>query len=115
MDIIIISDATKSPIFFQDASRRILPVECVYAVIEVKSMLNSDELQKVFNNMKSVRRLQKRAYVRAPPYDEFSPELYSNIWEIWPINYFLFTIDSIDLKTIASTMEKTYSEEKASC
>jgi hypothetical protein len=62
--------------------------------------------------MKSARRLQKKAYIRAPSYDEFSVELYGNIWEIWPINYFLFAIDSIDLKSIASAMEKIYSEEK---
>lgn len=66
MDIIN-SDATKTSIFFQDASRWVLPVECVHAVIEVKAMLNSEELQKVFNNMRSISRLQKRAYVGALP------------------------------------------------
>jgi hypothetical protein len=35
----------------------VLPVECVYAVIEVKALLNSQELQKVLDNMKSVGRL----------------------------------------------------------
>jgi hypothetical protein len=110
MDVII-SDATKTPIFFQNTSVRVLPVECVYAVIEVKSMLNSDELQKVFDNMKSARRLEKKAYSRIPPYDDFSVKLYDKSWPIWPINYFLFAIDSIDLNNIASAMQKKYVEE----
>jgi hypothetical protein len=112
MDIII-SDATKTPIFFQDESMRVLPVECVYSVIEVKALLTSEELQKVFDNMKSVRRLEKKAFVLAPPYDQFSVKLYDKIWPIWPINYFLFAIESIDIKNIASTMEKNMQKKNS--
>jgi len=110
MDIII-SDAAKTPIFFQNESVRVMPVECVYAVIEVKAMLNAYELQKVFENMKSVRRLEKKAYSRVPPYDDFSVKLYDKSLPIWPINYFLFSIDSIDLRNIASIMQQKYAEE----
>lgn len=33
---IIISDADKTPILFEKANVRVIPVECVYAIIEVK-------------------------------------------------------------------------------
>jgi hypothetical protein len=88
-----------------------MPVECVYAVIEVKAMLDSNTLKQSFENMESVRRLEKKAYSKDPPYDEFSPFLYGKVWPIWPVNYYLFAFDSVDLKRIASTMNKRYIEE----
>ncbi len=57
---VIISDAARTPIFYENLSVRILPVECVYAVIEVKTMLDSTRLQQSFENMKSVRKLEKK-------------------------------------------------------
>jgi hypothetical protein len=110
---IIVSDRFKTPIFYQDESIRVVPVECVYSVIEVKSDLDSKELQKCFQNMASVRSLEKKAYSRDPPYDEFSPALYNTCWDIWPINYYVFAIDSIDLNTLASAMEKKFAKDMA--
>jgi hypothetical protein len=47
---IIVSDRSKTPIFYENESIRVVPVECVYSVIEVKSFLDSKELQKCFKN-----------------------------------------------------------------
>jgi hypothetical protein len=83
---IIIYDALKTPIFFKSGHIQVLPVECVYSVIEVKSMLNKDELEKIFANMDSVRNLEKKAYY--PEGDLSHPVLlYGKEWNIWPINY----------------------------
>ena len=59
---IIIHDAAKTPIFFQSADTRVIPVECVYAVIEVKAYLDKSELEKSFQNMRSVKELEKVAF-----------------------------------------------------
>lgn len=105
------SDSSKTPIFYEDKSTRVVPVECVYSVIEVKSCLDSEKLQLSFENMASVRKLEKKAYSKDPPYDGFSPVLYDTCWDIWPVNYYVFAFDSIDLNTLAHAMEKKYADE----
>ncbi len=56
---VIISDSAKTPIFYQSGNTRVIPIECAYAVIEIKAYLNANELKKVFQNMESVRNLKK--------------------------------------------------------
>jgi hypothetical protein len=112
---IIVSDKFKTPIFYENESIRVVPVECVYSVIEVKSRLDSKGLQECFENMASVRRLEKNAYSNEPPYDQFIGvnQYGRDDWPIWPVNYYVFAIDSIDLNTLTSTVEKKFAEEKA--
>jgi hypothetical protein len=110
MDVIL-TDSSKTPVFYDDSVTRILPVECVYSVIEVKSMLDSNSLDQSLENMKSVRKLEKKAYTRPPPYDEFSVSLYGSIWPIRPVHYFLFAFDSIDLNGLASAMAQKYGKD----
>jgi hypothetical protein len=110
MDVIL-SDSAKTPVFYDDSVTRVLPVECVYSVIEVKSMLDSNSLDQCVENMKSVRRLEKKAYTRPPPYDEFSVSVYGSTWPIRPVHYFLFAFDSIDLDGLVSMMDQKYSKE----
>ena len=110
---VIISDAANTPIFFyQDRTTQIVPVECVYAVIEVKTMLDGGELEKAFQNMKSVRTLEKKAYVpNVPPYDNISVDMYGEYFDIRPINYFVFSIDSIELQKLKCIMKEKYDNE----
>lgn len=55
----IIHDAFNCPSFFKTDSNTILPVESVYATIEIKSSLNYDTLKQSVENVESVRKLQK--------------------------------------------------------
>lgn len=55
----IIHDAFNCPSFFKTESNTILPVESVYATIEIKSCLNYDTLKQSVENIESVRKLQK--------------------------------------------------------
>jgi hypothetical protein len=104
---IIVSDRFKTPIFYQNESIRVVLVECVYSVIELKSFLDSEELQKCFENMASVRKLQKKAYSKEPPYDHFFVNQYDCEWgSDWPVNYYVFAIDSMKLGTLKSAMQK---------
>lgn len=108
MDVII-SDAARTPIFYQDKGKRVIPAECVYAVIEVKAKLDSDELKRIFENMKSVYDLEKKAYT-IPHHDNFFSKVYG-ISPIYPTNYFIFALDSIDLRILADTMKNKYDNE----
>jgi hypothetical protein len=58
---VIISDANKTPVLFRSGEDRVIPVECAYAVIEVKSKLDAKELDSAFENMLSVRSLTQTA------------------------------------------------------
>ena len=57
---IIIHDKMHSPILLNLESTRIIPIESVYGVIEVKSRLTKNELTKAIKNVESVRKLSKK-------------------------------------------------------
>jgi len=97
---VIISDSAKTPIFFRSGDIRVIPVECTYAVIEVKAYLDANELDCVFQNMESVRNLRKTAYVKSEGPIIHLDNLYGGEWEIWPTNYYVFVYDSIELTTL---------------
>jgi hypothetical protein len=106
---VIISDSAKTPIFYRSGDIRVIPVECAYAVIEVKAYLDANELDReggVFQNMESVRNLKKTAYITEPI--TYSHSLYGRKWEVWPINYYVFAYDSIDLMTLAEHTHKRH-------
>lgn len=107
---VIIYDADKTPILFQSENIRVIPVECAYAVIEIKSKLNGKELSKIFTNMDSVRNLKKVAYYSNDDSVPFS--LYGkNDWENWPINYFVFAFDSINLNILVSKIHEKQTKD----
>ena len=108
---VIISDATKTPILYRSGEVRVIPVECVYAVIEVKAYLDSRELDKVLRNMKSVRSLEKKAYYKPNGPIITADRLYGKEWDIWPIMYFAFAIDSIELETLAKSLGRKHEAE----
>jgi hypothetical protein len=62
---IILSDGSKTPKFFQTNGMRVIPVECVYGIIEVKANFEARGLAEIVDNMMSVRRFEKKAYVHA--------------------------------------------------
>ena len=102
---IIIYDANKTPVLFKSEGIRVIPVECAYSIIEVKSKLTVSEIPKIFDNMDSVRCLQKNAYYEEPNFIPF--KLYGkNTWDNWPINYFVFAFNSIDLDMLVSKIRQ---------
>lgn len=55
----IIYDNFNSPKLMETESVQIVPIESVYATIEVKSTLTINELEKCINNIRSVKTLKK--------------------------------------------------------
>lgn len=108
---IIISDAAKTPIFYKSGDMRVIPIECTYSVIEVKTFLDVKELDRTFENMKSVRELKKKAYFAPSP---FLPRYtyYGQQWEIWPVNYFIFAANSIELPRLADHIYERHQAEQ---
>jgi len=87
---IIITDAHATPILFEGDESRVVPVEPVYAVIEVKSNLTSSMIPAIIENMLSVKRLNKKAFYKAGSDVEHSFCYYDRQYEISPIMYFFF-------------------------
>jgi hypothetical protein len=58
---IIIFDRYKTPIFHSSGDSRIIPVEMVYGVIEIKKNLDGRNLNDVFINLQSINKLRKGA------------------------------------------------------
>jgi hypothetical protein len=105
---IIISDAAKTPILFKSGEIRVIPVECAYAVIEVKARLDAKEINRIFENMYSVRRLSKKAYFSEQTWFDH----YGGHWEILPINYFVFAFDSPDLRELGTLINARHQAEQ---
>lgn len=55
----IIHDKIATPFLLDTSMKRVIPIESVYAIIEVKSTLTKDELRKSIKNVQSVRSLTK--------------------------------------------------------
>ena len=55
----IIYDSFSCPNFFKTETNTVLPIECVYATIEIKSSLDYATLEQSVYNIQSVRRLKK--------------------------------------------------------
>lgn len=108
---IIISDAVKTPIFYKSGEIRVIPIECAYAAIEIKANLDSNEIDRIFQNMKSVRYLEKKSYIKPAGVISYTYNLYGKEWDILPINYFVFAFDSIDLMSLATTIYQKHKTE----
>ena len=101
---IIICDSAKTPIFFQSGETRVIPIECAYAVIEVKAYLDKAELEKSYKNMQSVKALEKKAYFNQKGVIVTTQTLYGREWNYWPIQHFVFSFDSPGLDSVLDNM-----------
>ena len=101
----IIHDAFNCPSFFKTDSNTILPIESVYATIEIKSTLDYSTLEQSVKNVESVRKLYKlpnRNIIRNQ-YDNFYPLgfvfAYSSNYSLEQIQKKLFELNqSVDSK-----------------
>jgi hypothetical protein len=100
---IIISDDLKTPIFYSNGRNRVIPIEATYSVIEIKAKLDITELEKTIQNMLSVKDLVKKAFYNTNNgVISKKVQLYGQEWDIWPVNYYIFAYDSIELETIGN-------------
>lgn len=74
----------------------------------MKGKLDSDELEKCYQNMNSVRMLKREAYYPSG----YAFLTYGVSSDIYLTNYFIFAFDSIDLWTIAHAMDAKHESEK---
>ena len=63
---VIVYDADTSPIFYTDINQEILPIESVYAVIQVKSRLTPTSLDDAIRNIKSFKQIPRKDVTSVP-------------------------------------------------
>ena len=74
----------RTPPLFELGGVQLLPVECVLGLVEVKSMLTWEELEKDLERIAKVKRMEKTAFtsVGSPP---LSYSIYGEVWEHPPV------------------------------
>jgi hypothetical protein len=116
LDIIIYDDIDNSPILLE-GDVGLFPIECVYAFVEVKSKLTTDEIKKTARSIADVRRLARdKLYAgysvieRAPGKPEVLPTTITN--PLPPRSYVLALRSSIsDKHALATAQAATTSHE----
>jgi len=101
---VVIFDKSKTPILYENNGVQVIPVECAYAVIEVKARLDAAELPSIHANMLSVKSLKKAAYYEGQSAIVETNNLYGQEWRHWPTNYFVFGFESPDPRTMQVPM-----------
>jgi len=101
---VVIFDKSKSPILYENNGVQVIPVECAYAVIEVKARLDASELPSIHANMLSVKNLKKTAYYGGESAIIETTNVYGQAWNHWPTNYFVFGFESPNPRTMQVPM-----------
>lgn len=94
---IIIYDSFWSSILFPNNVSQFFPVESVYGVIEVKSMLNQAELKSTMTKAARIKKMPFKGIQQSPADLGIKEPLYT-----------IFAYDSIDLKAIKIYLETEY-------
>lgn len=101
---IVIHDIAAPPLY-DEFGYRILPAECVYAVIEVKSKLNSAELRSAVEHIAQVKRLPKAAFYQQAPLQRTKTQ-YGKRFPYCPTAGFIFAYGSVRLNTLAKNLRE---------
>lgn len=102
---VVIFDRLRCPVFLREDEVHIFPIESVYAVIEVKSFLDSRELEDCVEKVQSVKRMPKLAYFGEGGAIKRSFSLFGRKYEYFPTLGFVFAFDSIELGTLGQNLE----------
>jgi len=100
---VAIYDAASTPRFLSRDQISVIPVEPVFAVIEVKTYLNKLEMGNAFENMNAVKRLQKLAFHQTINNTIIkNTTIYGIEQSIWPLQFYIFAYESDGLDTLLS-------------
>jgi hypothetical protein len=101
-DIVILDPST--PPFWDQQDYRIVPAECLYGVIEVKSTLDASELRKAWKQIARVKALLKTAYYPQP--QPRTRTIYGRDWPYIPTVGMVFAYDGVSLESLSEAFEQ---------
>lgn len=103
---ILVNDVIHCPIFLDKTGFRIMPIECVYGVFEVKSKLDTKELKDSYDKINKLKKFPKIAYEPQMGQVKNYIKLYDQELEYFPTVGFIFAYDSIDLFELKIKLEE---------
>jgi len=104
---IIIYDKLNTPVLYSVENLRIFPIEGVYAVIEVKSYLDSEALKNAIENVRSVKKMTKKAFIEQKGAIVSTVNLYGKEWKYFPVMGFIFSYAGIkNIKLLKDKLKK---------
>jgi len=104
---IIIYDKLNTPVLYNVENLRIFPIEGVYAVIEVKSNLDSKTFKNAIENVRSVKKMTKKAFIEQKGAIVSTVNLYGKEWKYFPVMGFIFSYAGIkDIKLLKDKLRQ---------
>ena len=94
---LFIFDAINSPVFLKTESFNIIPVESVFATVEIKSTLRKDTLCQSLENIKSIKMLKRSELITSPWVSSRHNQIMSSV--------FAYTSDT-SIETVAHNLEE---------
>lgn len=113
MDVVIF-DGFRCPIFLREDEVHVFPIEGIYAVIEVKSSLDSNALIDCTEKIQSVKRMPKDAYIKQPILNKQICTLFGGKYHYFPTVGFVFAFDSIGLDKLLVELSHIYEDKDIS-
>lgn len=104
---VIIADP-RTPRFVSANGYNVVPVECVFGVVEVKSRLDQKELKSAVKNLRTAKSLHKAAFDGPIGFPNFT-EAFGRTYDHFPTFSYIFAYDSISLATLR---EKLWAMER---
>lgn len=106
-DIMIVHPTT--PPLFERDDYRMVPIECLHGVVEVKSNLTVDELKKSWESIRKLKSMPKVAYSKSPM--NMSRTVYGRTFEYLPVAGMVFAYEGATLDTLGQAMAELAAEE----
>lgn len=103
-DLLVLDPST--PPFWDEDGYRVVPIECVYGVIEVKSFLDARELRETWSKIAEIKRMEKNAFRQHPGFSR-SRTIYGKAWGYVPTSGMVFAYDGAELETLGSVNDGT--------
>ena len=107
-DVMIVDPATP-PLWGTD-EHRVVPIECLHGVIEVKSRLTAAELEGAWRVIRKAKSLSKDAY-RPTVGPVRYRKAYGKRWSHMPVSGFVFAYEGATLSTLGDTLSELAAEE----
>lgn len=102
-DILIVDPST--PPLWEESGYRVVPTECLYMVIEVKSFLDPRELRSAWKKIEHIKSLPKKAYYRVSGESTLARDAYGETWtDFVPTTGMVFSYQGASLQTLGNTV-----------
>jgi len=108
---IVFFDHLNCPVFYDKKDYKIIPIEMVYGVMEVKSKLDSTELEDAFMKINKIKKMPKLAFEPQAGTVVNTSTIYDKEWNYFPTTGFVFAYDSIALPTLRDKLTEIQKSE----